>query len=179
MTFITRLKEVKENADSYGKVARELVEAYNLYDSSIDTIVEVWKEMLNSSDNLKKIFNLLIMTEFVDTIWNDENIKIVIEEILTHTSDLSAYDKEVVQLVEISEKLDKIVQDYKNNQNSKANEEESSEDGYSTQDTNEEEPQKDAKKKAKAKNKGKNKKHKNRGHGKKHSGGQQKLVIVA
>ena len=66
-----------------------LIGAYKLYDQSIDTIVEVWKEMLNSSSELKNTFYLLIMTEFVEAIWNDKNIKIVVEEIITHKDELS------------------------------------------------------------------------------------------
>lgn len=84
-----QLKEIPNNVDAYKRVVNMLIGAYKLYDQSIDTIVEVWKEMLNSSSELKNTFYLLIMTEFVEAIWNDKNIKIVVEEIITHKDELS------------------------------------------------------------------------------------------
>ena len=84
-----QLKEIPNNVDSYKRVVNMLIDSYKLYDQSIDTIVEVWKEMLNSSSELKNTFYLLIMTEFVEAIWSDKNIKIVVEEIITHKDELS------------------------------------------------------------------------------------------
>lgn len=115
-----RLKDVKDNIDSYGKVVKELISAYKLYDESVDTIVDVWKEMLNSSSELKKTFYLLIMTEFVESIWSDSNMKIVIEEIVTFKDYLKPYVKEVDELLEINKKLEEVTQNYGNKSDTKS-----------------------------------------------------------
>ncbi len=158
---------MKEHSDSYGKIAKELVDAFELYNKSIGTIVEVWEEMLNSSDN-NKIFTLLIMTEFYDTIWSDPNINIVIEEILSNIDDLKKYSKTLEELTEINERLDDIVKDYQNNYNNRAGEgyEEdrySQEEDYSTSDSTCEDEVigKEKKRNIKSKGKQKNKKAKN------------------
>jgi len=47
------LEPVTENAAAYGKFAKEVINAFELYDQSVDTIVNVWKEMLRDQDALK------------------------------------------------------------------------------------------------------------------------------
>lgn len=102
------LQKVEDDVDAYGRILIELVNAYKLYDESVDTIVDVWKEMLNSSDELKKTFYLLIMTEFVETIWDDENIKMLIQEIFQHQDKFERYQEEIDQLLEIDKNLQEI-----------------------------------------------------------------------
>ena len=117
-----QLKSVKDNADTYAKMMKELIKAYNLYNDSVDTIVEVWKPMLNNSQSLKKTFNLLIMTEFVEMIWADRNIKIVIEEIVQNKDELSKYQEDLNEMVSINKNLELITQSFmtKNDVNSKS-----------------------------------------------------------
>ena len=105
-----QLKSVKDNVESYIKLTKELINAYKQYTDSISTIVEVWRPMLNSPKNLDHTFYLLIMTEFVESIWDDRNIKIVIEEIIQNKDDLSKYKAEMGQMVSISAKLEEITQ---------------------------------------------------------------------
>ena len=81
-----------------------------MFNDSISTIVEVWKPMLNSPKNLDNTFYLLIMTEFVESIWEDRNIKIVIEEIIQNKDDLIKYESEMKQMISISSKLEEITQ---------------------------------------------------------------------
>jgi hypothetical protein len=50
------------------------------------------------------------MTEFVESIWDDRNIKIVIEEIVQNKDDLTDYEAEMKQMVNISSKLEEITQ---------------------------------------------------------------------
>ena len=50
------------------------------------------------------------MTEFVESIWDDRNIKIVIEEIVQNKDDLWKYDTEMKQMESISTKLEEITQ---------------------------------------------------------------------
>lgn len=111
---------MQEHGEVYGKIAKELIEAFELYDSSVVKIVDVWKEMLNNSDDLQNTFYLLIMTEFVETIWDDNNIKVVIEEILRNQKDLSNYAADVEKMMEISEKLNDISQKYNKSYDSKS-----------------------------------------------------------
>lgn len=107
-----QLKPVHQNADSYGEIIRMLISAYQLYNDSVDTIVDVWKEMLNSSNDLRKTFFLLIMSEFVETIWKNNAIKIIVEEIQKSQKELSNYKEEVRTLLGVGIKLDKIHQDF-------------------------------------------------------------------
>lgn len=102
------LQKVEDDVDAYGRILIELVNAYKLYDESVDTIVDVWKEMLNSSEELKKTFYLLIMTEFVETIWDDENIKMLIQEIFQHQDKFERYQEEIDQLLEIDKNLQEV-----------------------------------------------------------------------
>jgi len=60
------------------------------------------------------------MTEFVETIWDDNNIKVVIEEILRNQKDLSNYAADVEKMMEISEKLNDISQKYNKSYDSKS-----------------------------------------------------------
>lgn len=100
-----QLKSVGENPKAYGGVLQALVDAHQLYEKSVDQIVEVWQEMLNSSKELKKTFYLLIMTEFSQTIWADENMRIIIDEIKEHQDELQDYKEMLVDFHEIDQKL--------------------------------------------------------------------------
>jgi hypothetical protein len=110
---------VSSNVQSYVKIMKKLTNTYKLYEDSVDTIVEVWKPMLNSSDSLKKTFNLLIMTEFDENIWSDRNIKIVIEEIIQHSECLLMHKDKLTEIIKINECLEHIRQSY-NKQDSNA-----------------------------------------------------------
>lgn len=103
-----KLMPVSTNIPSYAKIMNKLIQVYVLYEESVDTIVEVWKPMLNSSDSLKITFNLLIMTEFDENIWSDRNIKIVIEELVQNNDTLKDYQKQIKEMLEINDKLEKI-----------------------------------------------------------------------
>jgi len=105
-----QLKIVKDNVEAYVKLINELISAYELYNNSIGTVVEVWKPMLNNASTLDKTFHLLIMTEFVESIWGDRNIKVVIEEIFQNKDYLVDYEKEITQMTIINEKLGVISQ---------------------------------------------------------------------
>lgn len=105
-----QLKIVKDNVEAYVKLINELISAYELYNNSIGTVVEVWKPMLNNASTLDKTFHLLIMTEFVESIWGDRNIKVVIEEIFQNKDYLVDYEKEITQMTIIKEKLGVISQ---------------------------------------------------------------------
>ena len=48
------------------------------------------------------------MSEFTETIWDDPNLKIVIDKILQNKKDLSKFENEMFQLAIISGKLDEI-----------------------------------------------------------------------
>jgi hypothetical protein len=100
-----QLKAVEENPKIYGRILLDLVNAYKLYDKSVDQIVEVWKEMLNSSKELKNTFYLLIMTEFAQTVWADENIRVIIDEIKDNQDKLQDYKETLVDFHEIDQKL--------------------------------------------------------------------------
>ena len=100
------LKSVGENVEGYGKILIGLIDAYKLYESSVDKIVEVWKEMLNGSADLKQTFYLLIMTEFVETIWTDGNIKLLVEEIIKHKEELKKFENQFNEFIEIGNKLE-------------------------------------------------------------------------
>lgn len=108
----TKLMAVSSNIKSYCKIMNKLIDTYKLYEESVDTIVEVWKPMLNSSESLKKTFNLLIMTEFDENIWQDRNIKIVIEEIMQHPECMPKHKKKLDEIIKINESLEKIKKSY-------------------------------------------------------------------
>ena len=114
----TKLMAVSSNIKSYGKIMRKLISTYKLYEESVDTIVEVWKPMLNSSESLKKTFNLLIMTEFDENIWQDRNIKIVIEEIMQHPECMPNHKSKLDEIIRINESLEKIKKSYNKQDNS-------------------------------------------------------------
>lgn len=104
------LKSVSENVEGYGKILIGLIDAFKLYENSVDKIVEVWKEMLNGSNDLKQTFYLLIMTEFVETIWTDNNIKLLVEEIIKHKEELKKFENEFNKLIDIGNKLEATTQ---------------------------------------------------------------------
>lgn len=103
-----KLMPVSSNIPSYAKIMNKLIQVYKLYEESVDTIVEVWMPMLNKSDSLKETFNLLIMTEFDENIWSDRNIKIVIEELVQNNEALKDYKKQLTEMLQINDKLEKI-----------------------------------------------------------------------
>lgn len=96
------------NEDIYAKIMKELINTYILYSESVDKVVEVWKPMLNNSASLKKTFNLLIMTEFVETIWSDDNIKVLMDEIVKNKDYLTQYQKELNDLMAINKNLERM-----------------------------------------------------------------------
>lgn len=107
-----RLKDFRGNVKEYAKIMRELIDVYNLYDESVDKIVEVWKAMLSDSNSLKKTFHLLIMTEFDENIWNDVSIKVVIEEIINNESYLGDYSEDLSKFKEINDSMNSIKDNY-------------------------------------------------------------------
>lgn len=48
------------------------------------------------------------MSEFTETIWEDKNLKIVVEKIMQSKEDLAEYEHEMCQLIILSGKLDEI-----------------------------------------------------------------------
>lgn len=116
----TRLKSVSDNVEAYGRILIGLIDAYTLYEESVEKIVEVWQEMLNGSNDLKETFYLLIMTEFSETIWWDKNIKILMEEIIQHKDELNEYNAELEQLIKIDNNLEKATQKWQNKHENKA-----------------------------------------------------------
>ena len=48
------------------------------------------------------------MSEFTETIWEDKNLKIVVEKILQSKEDLAEFEHEMCQLIILSGKLDEI-----------------------------------------------------------------------
>lgn len=143
-------------------------------------MADLFQEMLTSTDSLKKIF--------VDTIWSDPNINILIEELLSNTEDLFDYTETLEELADINDNLAIFEQDLHTSLPARASNGRTtydnrrySEGEYSTDDNPSEEEARirDKKKsgKAKGKNKNKNKKNKNKGANKGHgSGGHQTLV---
>lgn len=111
----TVLQKVEENVGAYARILLELLGAYKLYDESVDVIVDVWKEMLSSSEELKKTFYLLIMKQFVEIIWDDENIKMLMQEIVQHQEKFKDHQTELNQLLEIDARLQEVKKKYGGN----------------------------------------------------------------
>lgn len=114
----TKLMAVSSNALSYVKIMSQLINTYKKYEESVETIVEIWKPMLSGSESLAKTFNMLIMTEFDESIWSDRNIKVVIEEIMQHTDSLLDHQDKLSDITKISESLENIKQSYNVKQDS-------------------------------------------------------------
>ena len=62
--------------------------------------------LASNSQALDQKFSWLIMSEFVETIWDDSNIKIVLEKIEGYKSDFAKYEHEICQLDIIRGKLE-------------------------------------------------------------------------
>lgn len=154
--------------------------SFYLFDATIETVVDLLKEVLRGTENLTKIF--------VETIWSDPNINIIIEEILSNTKDLANYTDILEELADINDRLYVLAQNAhpglpprEANDRTMYDNRRYSEGSYSTDDNPSEEDYRirDKKKqgKGKGKNKNKNKKNKNKsphkGHG---SSGHQTLV---
>ena len=50
------IKDVKENEESYIKVINEIINAYKLYNESIEKVVDVWRPMLNLNESKNTLF---------------------------------------------------------------------------------------------------------------------------
>jgi len=100
-TFVPYSTHVKE----YNEVIDKIIDFYDLFKSSINQIVEVWKEKLGHIDRLYDIFEFRHKKLFGVNIWQDKEIIGVMKLYYNQNCDDESYIKRVEDLKIIDDEL--------------------------------------------------------------------------
>lgn len=100
-TFVSFSGHMKEYHDTIDKI----IDFYELFKCSIESIVEVWKEKLGHIDRLYEIFEFRHKKLFGVNIWQDKEIVSVLRLYFSQNCNDEEYNKRVEELKIIDDEL--------------------------------------------------------------------------